>query len=261
MKTFFFIRWTLSLLLVGMAVGQAAPLQMKYLGAAGWEMKAGELVVLVDPYISRVKYGAGRDVKDGRKSFADTDLLASDTKLIDSLIPKADYILIHHAHPDHILDVPYIAKKTGARVLGTETSINILRAYGVPEEQLYPVQGGEDYQFDGWSVRVVPSLHSALIEKRYFDPRRYGEDLKAPLRLLDLAEGGSLMFLCRLAGREVLTMGSMNFIERELQGLRPDILLAGSGTSRTEIYKYTERLLNVTGLPRVVIPTHWDNFY
>jgi len=55
-------------------------------------------------------------------------------------------------------------------------------------------------------------------------------------------------------------MGSMNFIENELRDVRPDILLAGAGSSRTEIYKYTERLLRVTGWPRIVIPTHWDDF-
>jgi len=53
----------------------------------------------------------------------------------------------------------------------------------------------------------------------------------------------------------------MNFIERELEGLRPDVLLAGAGASRTEIYAYTKRLLTVTGFPRFVLPTHWDNFY
>jgi L-ascorbate metabolism protein UlaG (beta-lactamase superfamily) len=68
------------------------------------------------------------------------------------------------------------------------------------------------------------------------------------------------MFLCRINGTEVLTMGSMNFIENELRDIRPDILLAGAGSSRTEIYKYTERLLKVTGFPRIVIPTHWDDF-
>lgn len=35
------------------------------------------------------------------------------------------------------------------------------------------------------------------------------------------------MFLARFDSHSVLTMGSMNFIERELEGLTPDILLAG----------------------------------
>ena len=58
----------------------------------------------------------------------------------------------------------------------------------------------------------------------------------------------------------VLTMGSMNFIERELQGLTPDILLAGINGSRLGLYNYDERLVRVTGNPPIIIPTHWDSF-
>ena len=189
-----------------------------------------------------------------------TDEVEPDTALIDRHIDKADFILVHHAHPDHIFDVPYIAKKTGAKVLATDTASNILRAAGVPDGQIYTVEGGEDYQFGEVSIRVIPSLHSALAGKHYFDPRRHGEDLQGPLRLEHLVEGGSLMFLVRFGDRAVLTMGSMNYIERELQGLAPDVLLAGAGSSRQEIHRYTERLLASTGYPRVVLPTHWDDF-
>jgi hypothetical protein len=55
-------------------------------------------------------------------------------------------------------------------------------------------------------------------------------------------------------------MGSMNFVERELEGITPDILLAGINGSRLGLYKYDERLLRVTNNPPVIIPTHWDNF-
>lgn len=236
-------------------------LRLKYLGAAGWELQSNGLVVLVDPYISRIKYDGVRVAGDSRKEFALTDAPESDTRLIDKIISRADFILLHHTHVDHAMDVPYIARKTGAKVIGTETARNLLRAAGVPEAQLYAVRGGEDYQFDRFSVRVIPSLHSALDEKRYFSSKRHGADFKGPLRLEHFVEGGSLMFLVRINGTEVLTMGSMNFIENELRGVRPDILLAGAGSSRTEIYKYTERLLAATGMPRVVIPTHWDDFY
>lgn len=256
------VSW-LSLTLAAMAAGAAdAPgiLRMKYLGAAGWELQSDGLVVLIDPYISRIKYDGGGKDSDPRKDFELTDAPESDVELIDKIITRADFILVHHTHPDHAMDVPYIARKTGAKVIGTETTRNLLRAAGVPKEQLYAVQGGEDYQFDRFSVRVIPSLHSALAEKHYFNSKRHGTDFKGPLRLEHFIEGGSLMFLCRINGTEVMTMGSMNFIERELQGIRPDILLAGAGSSRTEIYKYTERLLKATGMPQLVIPTHWDEF-
>lgn len=238
----------------------AAELRLRYLGAAGWEMRSGDTVVLVDPYISRVPYGSVQG-KPGQKVYGMSDELQPDTALIDRIIERADYILVQHAHPDHIFDVPYIARKTGAKVLASASASSILRAAGVPESQIYTIVGGEDYQFGDLSIRVLPSLHSALDGKQYFDPRQHPDKLEGPITLSHLIEGGSFMYLCRFEGHEVLTMGSMNFIEREIQGLTPDVLLAGAGSSRTEIYRYTERLLAGTGHPGIVFATHWDNFF
>ena len=237
-------------------------LQFTYFGAAGWEISDDDVTVLIDPYISRLRYVDRQHPDDDRRAYARDEVGDWDTDLIDRLITKADFILIHHGHYDHLGDVPYIAKKTGAKVIGSETTITILRAYGIPDEQLYAVGGGEDYQFENFSVRVIPSIHSALDEKRYFDSRRYdrNSELEAPLRINQFIEGGSLMFLARFDGRSVLTMGSMNFIEHELEGLTPDILLAGINGSRLGLYNYDERLVRVTGNPPVIIPTHWDSF-
>ena len=237
-------------------------LELTYFGTAGWRISDGRVTVLVDPYLSRLKYGGGGHPDDDRPAFSRDDLAWSDTTLIDANIPEADFILCTHAHFDHLADVPYIARKTGAKVIGHETAIAILRAYGIPDEQLYTVKGGEDYQFQDFSVRVVPGLHSALNEKHYFDSRRYdaNTELRAPLRINQFIEGGSLNFLARFQHHNVLAMGSMNFIEREFQGLEPDVLLAGVNGSRLGIYDYDRRLLASTGFPPVVLPTHWDNF-
>lgn len=241
---------------------QKEPIHLRYFGTAGWEISDGKITVLVDPYLTRMKLGTGPGVstEDTRKTVLRSDIFVSDTLLIDSLITKADFILVHHSHFDHLADVPYIAKKTGAKVIGTETTRNILRGYGIPEEQLYPVKGGEDYQFDDFSVQVIPSIHSALNDKHYIDSRTYTETPKTPLKVSEFIEGGSLMFLARFARHTVLTMGSMNFVERELVGQKPDILLAGVNRSQLGLYKYNERLLNVTNYPKIIIPTHWDNF-
>ena len=236
--------------------------ELKYLGTAGWEIKDENVTVLIDPYISRVKLGNGPSISklDNRKTVSRSDFFVSDSALIDNLIDKVDYILVHHSHFDHLSDVPYIAKKTGAKVIGTETTINILRAYGISNAQLYPVKGGEDYQFENFSVRVIPSIHSALNDKHYIDSREYKTPPEAPLKVSDFIEGGSLMFLARFKNKKILTMGSMNFIERELDGIKSDILLAGVNQSQLGLYNYNERLINVTGYPKIIIPTHWDNF-
>ena len=178
----------------------------------------------------------------------------------NNVIDSSNYIFVHHTHFDHAADVPYIAKKTGARVIGTESLSNLLRAHGIPDKQIVTVRGGEDYDFEDFSVKVLPSLHSALRDKQYYSSENIPSDIKVPLQIKEYVEGGSLMFFFRFKNHKVLTMGSMNFIESEIDKLKPDILLAGSANSRKEIYRYTERLLKSTGFPEIVIPTHWDDF-
>jgi len=250
-------KFILFLLLISLSLN--GQVNLKYLGTAGWKINDDKVTVLIDPYISRVKLGAGHP-DDTRKTVLRSDYYESDSNLIDSLIDRVDFILVHHSHFDHLADVPYIAKKTGAKVIGTETTINILKAYDIPNQQLYPVKGGEDYQFENFSVRVIPSIHSALNDKHYIDSREYKKPPKAPLKVSEFIEGGSLMFLARFDSHKILTMGSMNFVERELYGIKPDILLAGVNQSQLGLYNYNQRLINVTNKPKYIIPTHWDNF-
>jgi L-ascorbate metabolism protein UlaG (beta-lactamase superfamily) len=156
------------------------------------------------------------------------------------------------------MDMPHIAKKTGAHVVGSYSATNIARAYGVAESQLVPVRGGEDYDFGELSIRVIPSLHSALCDKCYFDAGIVPEGLQGPLPLKAFSEGGTFGYLVRFRHHEILMFGSMNYIEREVQGLTPSIVLVPSARPRLQIFRYTERLLRATGLPKVVVATHWD---
>mgnify|MGYP002137344138 CR=1 FL=1 len=84
--------------------------------------------------------------------------------------------------------------------------------------------------------------------------------LRAPLRRDEYQEGGNLAYLLRMGGHEVLIMGSMNYIEREMVGLRPDIALVGSNSQRLEVFQFTGRLMKALGNPAVVIPTHADAY-
>ncbi len=242
----------------------AGEIQLTYLGQAGYEITDGKTAVLVDPVISMIKMR--RDTKPGGLDMARelSSILTPDTEAIDAKIKRADYILITHGHYDHALDAGYISNKTGAIIVGHETTANIARAYGVPHERLLIVRGGEDFDFGAFSLRVIPSLHTAVAHKFYYsDPlaSQLGgyapKGLKAPLHASDFAEGGDLMYLLRMAGHQVLIMGSMNYIEREVEGLRPDVAIVGALPNRHEIYDYTGRLMRALGHPATVFPTHW----
>ena len=254
---------------VAAAQGQV---QLSYLGTAGWEITDGKTVILVDPYLSRLKMeipGAAVAPDDLRPTVPLDGSARPDTSVIVAHIQRADFILLTHTHIDHVLDMPYIAQKTRALVIGTESTTNFAHDSGVPDAQLVTVKGGEDLDFQVFSVLVIPSLHSIMrhaANMAYFPPLPppstiFPRDAKPPFRMQDLLiEGGTLAYFIRLGGVRILVFGSMNYIEREVEGLRPDVAIIGAGGGRGDVYEYTSRLLRAIGYPPLVLPTHWDRF-
>jgi L-ascorbate metabolism protein UlaG (beta-lactamase superfamily) len=264
---------TLAVVALGAAQGDSASrVRLKYLGTAGWEITDGKAVVLIDPFLSRPRMVTPNDdtlPTDTRRLLTVNDVAQSDTSVIDAHIQRADFILITHTHFDHALDMPYIARKTGATVIGTESTFHYARSSGIPGDKLIVVRGGEDYEFGGLSIKVIPSLHGVLRHAPFLRrdpnaplaPTLFPADAKPPFRFGDLRiEGGTVAYLIRMNGRQILAFGSMNYIEREVQGLHPDVVLVGAMPERREIYDYTGRLLRALGSPRFVLPTHWDRF-
>jgi L-ascorbate metabolism protein UlaG (beta-lactamase superfamily) len=247
------------------AAGQSPTVTLRYFGTAGWEITDGTTVVLIDPYLSRLNGprppGAPPSAPDTRPLYGWNDRALPDTATIDAHIHRADFILVTHTHYDHVFDVPYIAAKTHATVIGTESTENVMRAYDIADDQLVTVRGGEDYEFGAFSLKVIPSIHSALDHKRYFSSATAPPGMHAPLTLEQMhPEGGTLAYLVRFHGHAILAFGGMNYIEREVQALEPDVVLVGAGASRREIHDYCGRLMRALHYPRLVLPTHWDNF-
>ena len=220
------------------------PLTLTYLGVAGWQIESGGTTILIDPYFSRPQL--------------DAVPIVSDPAAVAAHAPKhAQLILIGHSHIDHLLAAPAVALATGAQIIGSESTAAIARSLGVPDEQRVPIQGGEDYAFGDVSVRVIPSLHSALGDKHTVGGKP--ATVLPPRAFDDWAEGGTFDYLVRLGGHVVFVSSTANFVEREVEGLRPDVAIVATGL-RQEIHDYTCRLLTALGKPPVVFPTHFDDW-
>ncbi|MEU5153711.1 MBL fold metallo-hydrolase [Glycomyces sp. NPDC021274] len=240
---------------------EAAPaVRLRWLGTNAWEFTTPYATVLIDPWVSRFPTGAytpeGADPETRIEVYED---------VIDEHLPKADTILVTHGHWDHIADVPYLASRTGATVLGTETHLNLLRAMDAPEAQFSQVLGGELYRFgeaadEGYTVEVFRSSHSASGEHKQiqFGGTRPGAVPKRPKQIKDLIEGGSLTYCLDFGGVSFFNAGSANFHEHEIAHLRPTAVFVQPGGKHMP--DYVERLLAATGFPRYVIATHWDDF-
>ncbi|GGD26717.1 metal-dependent hydrolase [Flavobacterium orientale] len=77
---------------------------------------------------------------------------------IDINTLQADYILLTHAHQDHILDVEAIAKRTNAVIV---SNWEIATYYGNKGFQNHPMNLGGSWQFDFGSVKYVNAIHSS----------------------------------------------------------------------------------------------------
>jgi len=75
---------------------------------------------------------------------------------IDEL--KADYILVTHAHQDHVLDVEAIAKRTGATIV---SNAEIATYYEKKGFKSHPMNHGGSWKFDFGSVKYVSAIHSS----------------------------------------------------------------------------------------------------
>src|SRR5512147_2153215 len=115
---------------------------LDWLGCATFRLTLDDTVVFLDAYMDRVP-------------------TAPPIGLGSAEVTKADFVLVGHAHFDHIAGAEVIAKNTGARIIGSHESCSVMRAADVPRDQLLPSQGGERYRLaPDVTVRVLPSLHS-----------------------------------------------------------------------------------------------------
>ena len=111
-------------------------MKITYLGHASLAIEVNGKTLIVDPFIS------GNEL----------------AKHIDVNSLKADYILITHAHGDHILDVETIAKNTGAIIVSNAEIAGYYEAKGF---KTHPMNHGGSWTFDFGKVKYVNAIHSS----------------------------------------------------------------------------------------------------
>lgn len=224
--------------------GHGESVELTYLGTAGFVLKGERRTLVLDPYVSRPNL---------RRSLSAR--LVPDTALIRRTIPQADDVLVGHAHYDHILDAPDLCHQTGARLIGSSSTILVGRAAGLPPSQLRETAGREDIACGPWTVRGLPSRHGKLFGRIPF-PGDITGPIPWPPRMGDLRHGLVLNWWVDTGGLRLVHIDSADFLNEELAGLRADVvcLCAIGRKARPHYVQDVVRLLQ----PRWIIPCHWD---
>ena len=164
-----------------------------------------------------------------------------------------------HSHYDHAMDSPEVARRTGAQLVGSESTANIGRGVGLPEGQIRVVTSGEPMDFGEFTVTAIRSQH-------FPHGMAMGEitaPLVPPAGVMEYLEGGSFSLLFEHPAGTLLVQGSAGWQEGALAGRHADVVLLGIGGlgTRDEAYResYWREVVGAVG-PRCVIPIHWDDF-
>jgi L-ascorbate metabolism protein UlaG (beta-lactamase superfamily) len=117
---------------------------LDWFGCATFRLTVGRLAIFLDAYLDRVP------------SAPQPGLQPED-------VDRCDWIVVGHSHFDHLFGAERIAKRTGAKILGSHETVRVMEAQGVPVEQMIPVAGGERVRLsDDVVVDVYPSQHSCV---------------------------------------------------------------------------------------------------
>jgi L-ascorbate metabolism protein UlaG (beta-lactamase superfamily) len=210
-------------------------MQLRWLGVGGIELSVGGEVLAIDPYLTRVPFwrmGFGR-VRPNRE-------------LVAARIPCCDFVLVTHAHVDHVMDVPAVAHNTGAMALGSANTCRLLAVSGVPAGRIREIGVGDRFALGKFQVEVLPARHVAFPGWQLFSGP-LPSDLRLPLRARDYRMDGCFSFL--------IQVGEYRFLHCPGPAVAADVLTVKPLEARPD---YASLLRDVR--PRVVIPVHWDDF-
>jgi L-ascorbate metabolism protein UlaG (beta-lactamase superfamily) len=236
------------------ALGRAGgpnDVRVAWLGTAGFAIEYRGTVVLVDPYVTRAPLAS---------------LLVSvrpDTAAIARYIPRADAIIVGHTHFDHALDVPEIARRTGAMVFGSVSASALCRAGGVPESRIDVVERAAgsapvEREVGPFALRFVPSAHSRFLFGRVPAVGDIADCDDVPAHASGYRCGAVFGVEIRVGGRTLYHIGSAELVDANIPATHIDLALvcvAGWTSSRD----FPERVMHRLG-PGAVLLSHWDNF-
>ncbi len=207
-------------------------LSFTWLGVAGVILKSDRQVLAIDPFFTRpTVLRMLRPLSINRGRVADK-------------LPVCDFILVTHAHYDHLMDVPEVIRHTGATAYGSANTCAILQHSGISSAQANEVRVGNELKLGEFEVEVVQGRHSSipfgwiLSGKPGAHPPRFVWDFRMDTCLgYGISTQGVRILICSAEPHQA------------------DVLFAVA----QEPEAYYRNLLEGT-TPHLFVPIHWDNF-
>jgi len=233
---------------------------VRFSGTATLLFSDGETRWMVDGWFSRpglLRLLLGKIAPDVKA--IERGLAANDATSLAAVFPV-------HSHYDHAMDAPEVARRTAAVLLGSESTANIGRGWGLPETQIQLLTDRAPFQLGRFVITPIESRHFEFPDPKMRE-RALGEPLIAaplvpPVSAFDYRLGKAYVLHVSHPKGSWLIVGSAGFVEGALQGISADTVFLGVGGLGSQTSAYRESFWRETvgrvG-PRRVIPIHYDS--
>lgn len=230
-----------------------------WLGVTTLLFDDGETQILIDGFFSRPTLA---DILLRRR--VNNDAAIIDYAMNKFRMRRLAAIIPVHSHFDHAMDVGAIANRSSASILGSESTAQIARGAGVPEDQITVVEQEANFEFGNFRVTLRPAGH-APIGWRGAVPLD-GEieaPLKMPQPITAWRMGGAYTVIIEHPQGTALVQGSAAYKKYELQDIAADVVFLGvaqlGALGRDYAELYWQHTVTATG-SHSVYPIHFDDY-
>lgn len=198
--------------------------------------------------------------------------IAPDEAAIDSALHRAGVetlaaVIPVHSHYDHAMDSSLVAAKTGADLIGSESTLNIARGLNFDETRFRLVGERGEFAYGDFKVRLIKSRHlvfpAGLLGDGNLEDETIDSPLVPPANVLDYRMGGAWSILVEHPQGTALVQGSAGYVEGLLEGVSVDVVFLGIGGLMTQDKDYTNaywtHVVEAVN-PKKIYPIHWDSF-
>lgn len=211
---------------------------VKWYGLNALEFRHRNGSFMIDPYVSR-----------------SPERVTIPEEVEKYLVSRPDFVLMTHAHWDHLADVPQLIRRTDTVLYASKTACSIMRSFGVPERNLHELVYGEVLDLPGGiRVTALESRHMGNPAGELFYDRPQNPAVFSKLE--NWRCGEVFAFLIEIDGKKILNIGSANLCEAAMRGIDCDVFFCGISRWQPGFPELLRRNIHF----RCLIPTHHDEY-
>jgi L-ascorbate metabolism protein UlaG (beta-lactamase superfamily) len=230
-----------------------------WLGATTLLFDDGDTQILIDGFFSRPSIA---DIVFD--AAVESDAAQVNFVLDEYRMRRLAVIIPVHSHFDHAMDIGAIANRSSASILGSESTAQIARGAGVPEDQIVVATTDSEYTFGNFSVRLIASNHAPIGWSGSVPFAGVIEEpLELPAPVSAWREGGTYSIIISHAQGTTLIQGSGGFQPGSLDEIGADVVMLGTwgleSLGRTYVEQYWLASVTSTGAKRI-LPIHFDDY-